>query len=159
MYVHLATRSHSKTLCHLTAHIIHCFVALSQKRFARADKRSKLPRWMNQYITESASNLSTDMALVLSKHFLRVISQPQKEGFAKQSLWSLGDVEKAQAKQRELALAEAEAEELAQNAINQNGKGPVASGVDDEDMSDDGEFAAAKFGISEEALIAMDLDS
>lgn len=98
------------------------------------------------------------MALVLSKHFLRVISQPQKEGIAKQSLWSLADVERAQAKQRELALAEAEAEELAQNAINQNGKGPATSGMDDEDMSDDDEFAATKFGISEEALVAMDLD-
>ena len=92
---------------------------------------------------------------MLSKHFLRMISQPQKEGIGKQqSLWSLADVEKAQAKQRELALAEAEAEELAQGAVHQNGKGP---GVD-EDVSDEDDFAIAKFGMSEEALIAMDLD-
>jgi len=116
---------------------------------------------MNQYITESASNLSTDMALVLSKHFLRMISQPQKEGIGskQQSLWSLVDVEKAQAKQRELALAEAEAEELAQSALRQNGSASHVDSVDDEDMSDDDEFAPAKFGISEEALIAMDLDA
>ncbi|KAF8759933.1 DNA repair helicase [Rhizoctonia solani] len=47
----------------------------ADKRFARADKRSKLPRWINQYITESASNLSTDMALVQSKLFMRTISK------------------------------------------------------------------------------------
>jgi len=111
---------------------------------------------MNQYITESASNLSTDMALVLSKHFLRMISQPQKEGIGskQQSLWSLVDVEKAQAKQRELALAEAEAEQLAESAMHRNGS---VSHVERADMSDDDEFA--KFGISEEALIAMDLDA
>lgn len=97
------------------------------------------------------------MALVLSKHFLRMISQPQKEGINRQSLWSLADVEKAQAKQRELALAEAEAEELAQNALRQNG-GNAAPKGDEQDLSDDDEFAAANFGITEEALVAMDLD-
>ena len=30
---------------------LRCF-----QRFARADKRAKLPRWINQYITETASN-------------------------------------------------------------------------------------------------------
>jgi len=29
----------------------------ADKRFARADKRAKLPRWINQYITETAANL------------------------------------------------------------------------------------------------------
>lgn len=72
------------------------------------------------------------------------------------SLWSLADVEKAQAKQREVALAEAEAEELAQNALRQNGTGTADAG--DGDLSDDDEFAAEHFGVTEEALAAMDLD-
>lgn len=33
------------------------------QRFARADKRAKLPKWINQYIADTATNLSTDMAI------------------------------------------------------------------------------------------------
>ena len=74
------------------------------KRFARADKRAKLPRWINQYITETASNLSTDMALTLSKLFMRTISQNPNENQTGISLWTLEDVEKAQAKQKAMVL-------------------------------------------------------
>ena len=74
------------------------------QRFARADKRAKLPRWINQYITEVASNLSTDMALTLSKLFMRTISQNPNENQTGISLWTLEDIEKAQAKQKEQAL-------------------------------------------------------
>lgn len=54
------------------------------------DKRSKLPKWINQFITEAAINLSTDMALVIAKKFLRSMAQPFEHGV---SLWSLEDVE------------------------------------------------------------------
>jgi DNA excision repair protein ERCC-2 len=81
----------------------------SQKRFARADKRSKLPRWINQYITETAASLSTDMALTLSKLFMRTISQAAPENATGISLWTLEDVARAQEKQRALALAQAQA--------------------------------------------------
>ncbi|EDR14295.1 uncharacterized protein LACBIDRAFT_319363 [Laccaria bicolor S238N-H82] len=64
----------------------------ADKRFARADKRAKLPRWINQYITETASNLSTDMALTLSKLFMRTISQNPNENSTGVSLWSLEDL-------------------------------------------------------------------
>jgi DNA excision repair protein ERCC-2 len=83
----------------------------STQRFARADKRAKLPRWINQYITETASNLSTDMALTLSKLFMRGISQNPEENQTGISLWTLDDVLKAQAKQKALALEAKEAEE------------------------------------------------
>ncbi|KII88515.1 hypothetical protein PLICRDRAFT_176097 [Plicaturopsis crispa FD-325 SS-3] len=79
-------------------------MVFADKRFARADKRAKLPRWINQYITEAASNLSTDMALTLSKLFMRKISQNPNENQTGISLWTLEDVEKAQAKQKALAL-------------------------------------------------------
>ena len=111
-------------------------VARSQ-RFARADKRAKLPRWINQYITETASNLSTDMALTLSKQFMRMISQNPNENQTGISLWTLEDIERAQAKQRELALAqEAEQQDAA---------------MDEDDEYGDG-------GIDDEALGALDLD-
>ena len=76
----------------------------SLQRFARADKRAKLPRWINQYITETASNLSTDMALTLSKLFMRTISQNPNENQTGISLWTLEDIEKHKAKQKELEL-------------------------------------------------------
>ncbi|KAN0077292.1 Protein of unknown function (DUF1227) domain containing protein [Tylopilus felleus] len=79
-------------------------MVFADKRFARADKRAKLPRWINQYITEVASNLSTDMAVTLSKLFMRTISQNPNENQTGVSLWTLEDIEKAQAKQREQAL-------------------------------------------------------
>ena len=87
------------------------------------------------------------MALVLSKHFLRTISQATKEGPTSLSLWSLADVEKAQEKARELARAEAEELE------RQHGG---ASGHGDGDDMDEDEFAG--IGISEDLLAAMDLD-
>ncbi|KAJ3514843.1 hypothetical protein NLJ89_g2127 [Agrocybe chaxingu] len=104
----------------------------ADKRFARADKRAKLPRWINQYITETASNLSTDMAITLSKLFMRTISQNPNENQTGISLWTLEDVEKAQAKQKELAL---EAEKHRQ----------------DDDEYGDG-------GLSDTALMDFDLD-
>ncbi|KAK7014868.1 helicase ATP-binding domain-containing protein [Favolaschia claudopus] len=88
-------------------------MVFADKRFARADKRAKLPRWINQYITETAANLSTDMALNLSKLFMRGISQnPEENQTTGISLWTLEDVLKAQAKQKAaLALEEAKQEE------------------------------------------------
>lgn len=103
----------------------------ADKRFARADKRAKLPRWINQYITETASNLSTDMAITLSKLFMRTISQNPNENQTGISLWTVEDIEKAQSKQRELAL----------NTERQQ---------EDDDYGDG--------GISDNALMDFDLD-
>ncbi|KAF8681157.1 DNA repair helicase [Rhizoctonia solani] len=83
----------------------------ADKRFARADKRSKLPRWINQYITESASNLSTDMALVQSKLFMRTISQSHDVEQTGVSLWTKEDIEAHQAKLRAMDPADVEMNE------------------------------------------------
>ncbi|CEL59864.1 DNA excision repair protein ERCC-2 [Rhizoctonia solani AG-1 IB] len=82
-----------------------------RQRFARADKRSKLPRWINQYITESASNLSTDMALVQSKLFMRTISQSHDIEQTGVSLWTKEDIEAHQAKIRDMGPADVEMNE------------------------------------------------
>ena len=92
------------------------------QRFARADKRAKLPRWINQYITETASNLSTDMALTLSKLFMRTISQNPNENQTGISLWTLEDVEKAQAKQKAIALeVERQRDEIVEDEYGDGG--------------------------------------
>jgi DNA excision repair protein ERCC-2 len=72
--------------------------------------RAKLPRWINQYITETASNLSMDMAVTLSKLFMRTISQNPHENQTGISLWTLEDIQKAQAKQQAALMLEAEQE-------------------------------------------------
>jgi DNA excision repair protein ERCC-2 len=90
-----------------------------------------LPRWINQYITETASNLSTDMALTLSKLFMRTISQNPNENQTGISLWTLEDVEKAQAKQRELAM---EAEQLREDEEEEEDYGD--GGIDDDMLVD-----------------------
>ncbi|CAE7089403.1 unnamed protein product [Rhizoctonia solani] len=107
----------------------------AQCRFARADKRSKLPRWINQYITESASNLSTDMALVQSKLFMRTISQSHDVEQTGVSLWTKEDVEAHQAKLRAMGPADVE--------------------MNDEKEIEEDEYDG---GISDDVLAAVDLD-
>jgi len=51
-------------------------MVFADKRFSRADKRSKLPKWIQQHITDSSLNLSTDMAIQVAKNFFREMAQP-----------------------------------------------------------------------------------
>ncbi len=73
----LLTRS--LPLC-LFPHFHRAWTNANKQRFARADKRSKLPKWIAQQITEAHSNLSTDMAIAESKLFMRQMGQPYPEG-------------------------------------------------------------------------------
>ncbi|KAG0181117.1 DNA-dependent ATPase of the nucleotide excision repair factor 4 complex [Apophysomyces sp. BC1034] len=68
-------------------------MVFADKRFARADKRAKLPKWINQYVTDASTNLSTDMALVIAKKFLRTMAQPFESNQTGVSLWTLKDIE------------------------------------------------------------------
>ncbi|KAI0054070.1 DNA repair helicase [Auriscalpium vulgare] len=129
-------------------------MVFADKRFARADKRAKLPRWINQYITETAANLSTDMALTLSKLFMRTISQNAGENLTGVSLWTLEDVERAQAAQR---AAEAEADAAAAEQERVRAQAAAAGGGEpmDEDEDEDEYYAG---GLSDTVLGAIDLD-
>ncbi|XP_033735565.1 general transcription and DNA repair factor IIH helicase subunit XPD-like [Pecten maximus] len=51
-------------------------MVFADKRFARADKRGKLPRWMQENLSDNLCNLSTDEAVQVSKRFLRQMAQP-----------------------------------------------------------------------------------
>ncbi|KAH7914658.1 hypothetical protein BJ138DRAFT_1143323 [Hygrophoropsis aurantiaca] len=110
-------------------------MVFADKRFARADKRAKLPRWINQYITEVASNLSTDMALTLSKLFMRTISQNPNENQTGISLWTLEDIEKVQAKQKEQAIL-SEQQQADKNETYEDDYGD--GGIDDDMLVDSG---------------------
>ena len=88
-------------------------MVFADKRFARSDKRAKLPKWIAQYIEPVFSNLSTDMAIVESKRFMRTMGQPVPEGKNGISLWDVEDIERRQQKEKEafekLMLAESDA--------------------------------------------------
>lgn len=49
------------------------------QRYARADKRGKLPRWIQEHISDGSLNLTLDEAVQLSKHFLRQMAQPFRQ--------------------------------------------------------------------------------
>ena len=48
----------------------------SSQRFARADKRGKLPRWIQEHLTDSNLNLTVDEGVQVAKYFLRQMAQP-----------------------------------------------------------------------------------
>ncbi|GKZ19948.1 DNA-dependent ATPase of the nucleotide excision repair factor 4 complex [Aspergillus brasiliensis] len=87
-------------------------MVLADRRFQK--KRNQLPKWINQAMLESETNLSTDMAVATAKNFLRTMAQPFKardqEGI---STWSLADIERHREKQRL-------EEERAQREVPQN---------------------------------------
>jgi DNA excision repair protein ERCC-2 len=81
-------------------------MVLADRRFARADKREKLPKWITESMTEACTNCSTDMAMAIAKKFLRTIAQPGPSGDGI-SYWSNKDIEEKQRKMREEARAAA----------------------------------------------------
>jgi DNA excision repair protein ERCC-2 len=59
-------------------------MVFADQRYNRYDKRSKLPKWVQQFMVDHHINLSTDMAVDAAKHFLRQLAQPvDKSEFAK----------------------------------------------------------------------------
>ena len=46
------------------------------QRYQRSDKRSRLPQWIQEHISDSVCNLSTDEAVHICKRFLRNMAQP-----------------------------------------------------------------------------------
>jgi DNA excision repair protein ERCC-2 len=89
-------------------------MVLADKRFGRTDKRAKLPKWIQQYVTEANSNLSTDMAVVNAKKFLRTMAQPfgakDQEGI---SWWDMDQVKAFQEKNRPQPFSKAHYEPTA----------------------------------------------
>ncbi|XP_035225514.1 general transcription and DNA repair factor IIH helicase subunit XPD-like isoform X3 [Stegodyphus dumicola] len=48
----------------------------ADKRFSRVDKYGKLPKWIQEYLTESFHNLSIEEAVQIAKRFLKQMAQP-----------------------------------------------------------------------------------
>ena len=126
-------------------------MVLADRRFMK--KRGQLPRWIDQALLDSETNLSTDMAVSSAKKFLKNIAQPFKqkdhEGI---STWSLKDLKKYQEKMDEEKIRELrEGPAVAPQAAN------VAKNVNavDNDVPMDDEFGI--YDDEEELAAMMDL--
>uniref|UniRef100_A0A8C5QHE9 General transcription and DNA repair factor IIH helicase subunit XPD n=1 Tax=Leptobrachium leishanense TaxID=445787 RepID=A0A8C5QHE9_9ANUR len=51
----------------------------ADKRYARADKRGKLPLWIQEHLTDANLNLTLDECVHMARHFLRDMAQPFKK--------------------------------------------------------------------------------
>lgn len=78
-------------------------MVLADRRFAR--KKSQLPKWIAQGLSDADTNMSTDMAVATAKQFLRTMAQPtdpkDQEGV---SIWDLAQLQAFQGEQREHVL-------------------------------------------------------
>jgi DNA excision repair protein ERCC-2 len=50
----------------------------ADKRYSRSDKKSKLPKWIQEHLRESFCNLSVEEAVQISKKWLKQMAQPFK---------------------------------------------------------------------------------
>jgi DNA excision repair protein ERCC-2 len=64
----------------------------ADSRYNRYDKRSKLPKWILQFLLDAYLNLSTDMAIQHVKHFLRLMGQPIDQAALQSVLLTLEEV-------------------------------------------------------------------
>jgi DNA excision repair protein ERCC-2 len=67
---------------------------LADSRYNRSDKRSKLPKWILQFLSEAYLNLSTDTAIQYVRQFLRVMGQPIDQEALQSVLLPLEEIEK-----------------------------------------------------------------
>ena len=51
-------------------------MVFADKRFARNDKKGKLPKWIQEHLRDSMCNLSTEEAMQISRKWLRQMAQP-----------------------------------------------------------------------------------
>ena len=51
-------------------------LCVPQQRYARNDKRTKMPKWIQSKIESANTNLATQDAVVAAKRFLRILAQP-----------------------------------------------------------------------------------
>ena len=48
----------------------------ADKRFQRQDKRSRLPKWIQEHLVDNFCNLSTEEAMQISRKWLKRMAQP-----------------------------------------------------------------------------------
>lgn len=104
----------------------------ADKRFSRQDKRSRLPKWIQEHLTDNLCNLSTEEAMQTARRWLRQMAQPfsreDQLGISLLTLQQLEAMERDKAKNKN---AEGNDADKANNGNEGNGK------VHDDDNEDD----------------------
>ena len=73
----------------------------ADKRYSRADKRGKLPKWIQEHLRDANSNLSTDEGVNIGKRFLRQMAQPfRKEDQLGLSLLTIEQLESEEMREK-----------------------------------------------------------
>ena len=119
-------------------------MVLADKRFQK--RRTQLPKWIVQAMSEADVNLSVDMATSAAKHFLRLLSQEyerdddsggrggqSREGAIKSS-WSVKELEAHQRKTNMLEPATVSVPEMAMGEDRDMDSDDFGDGLEDEAM-------------------------
>jgi len=84
-------------------------MVLADARYARADKRAKLPKWVAQALRDAHVGLPTDACLVVARRFMRAMAQPVSPEEAAAGLLSAESVAALADEHRRAAAAAAAA--------------------------------------------------
>lgn len=108
----------------------------ADKRFSRADKRSRLPKWIQEHLTDNHCNLSTEEAMQIARKWLRQMAQPfSREDQLGVSLLTLKQLEALEReKTKNKNAKEGDNSEQTNNGKEGNGKNHGTD--DDEDDAD-----------------------
>lgn len=108
----------------------------ADKRFSRQDKRSRLPKWIQEHLTDNHCNLSTEECMQTARRWLRQMAQPfsreDQLGVSLLTLQQLEALEREKSKNKTAKDGENSPHEEMQSN-NENG----GNGKDHEDMDDD----------------------
>lgn len=108
----------------------------ADKRFSRQDKRSRLPKWIQEHLTDNNCNLSTEEAMQTARRWLRQMAQP----FSREDQLgiSLLTLEQLEAMEREKSKNKAMKDgENSTQLNNENGGNDTEHIADDDDDDDD----------------------
>ncbi|XP_076641015.1 general transcription and DNA repair factor IIH helicase subunit XPD [Halictus rubicundus] len=82
-------------------------MVFADKRFSRIDKRSKLPKWIQEHLNDGLCNLSTEEAVQISKRWLRQMAQP----FTRENQLGLSLLTREQLEKEEYSKIEQQAQQ------------------------------------------------
>lgn len=108
----------------------------ADKRFSRSDKRSRLPKWIQEHLTDNHCNLSTEEAMQIARKWLRQMAQPfSREDQLGVSLLTLKQLEALEREKTKNKNAK-EGENSEQTNNGKEGNGNNHGTDDDEDDAD-----------------------
>lgn len=106
----------------------------ADKRFSRQDKRSRLPKWIQEHLTDNHCNLSTEEAMQIARRWLRQMAQPfsreDQLGVSLLTLQQLEALERDKAK-----IKNGDADDAMKNGNEGNGQHHTDD--DDDDFDED----------------------